>query len=141
MAIRLFLSTTLCVSVLMACSSAQSATTAGATCDEFAATPAIEQSRTIEKGADLLIVLCSNPSTGFAWADPQVGDTAVVELVSRTYVAPEESAPPIVGRAGGEVLTIRGAASGTTTLSIRYARPWAGGAEGDWSYVLDITVL
>jgi inhibitor of cysteine peptidase len=140
LAIRLFLGTALCVSVLMACSSTQAAITAGATCDDFAANPVIEQSRTIEQGADLLIVLCSNPSTGFSWGDPQVGDTTVVELASRTYAEPEASALPIVGQAGGEILTIRGAASGTTTLSIRYGQPWAGGAESDWSYVLDITV-
>ncbi len=140
LAIRSFLGTALCVSVLMACSSTQATTTAGATCDEFAANPVIQQSRTVEKGSDLLIVLCSNPSTGYAWAEPQVGDTTVVELVSRTYAAPEQSPAPIVGQAGGEILTIRAVAPGTTTLSIRYGQPWAGGAQGDWSYVLDITV-
>lgn len=140
MTIRLFLATALCISVLLGCSSSPAATAAGASCDEFAANPAIEQARTIDKGADLLIVLCSNPSTGYAWDEPLVGDTAVVELVSRTYAAPDASAAPIMGQAGGEILTIRGAASGTTTLSIRYGQPWAGGAEGDWTYELDITV-
>ncbi|HEX5148061.1 MAG TPA: hypothetical protein VFW02_03190, partial [Candidatus Limnocylindrales bacterium] len=66
MAARATLATLLCASVLMACSGTAAGDPAGATCDQFGATPSIEQSRTIEAGTDLQVVLCSNPTTGFA---------------------------------------------------------------------------
>ena len=141
MAIRSFLVAMLCASALAACSPPQAAGPAGATCEGFGSTPSITQSRTIDAGADLTLVLCSNPSTGYSWDDPVIGDPAVVEVVNRTYQSPEGSALPIVGAAGGEVLTIRGLAPGTTTLTLRYRQPWEGGAVSEWTYSLEVTVL
>ena len=140
MAVRSFLATIFCLSLLAACAGTEAADTAGATCDQFRATPAIEQSRAIEVGTDLVIVLCSNPSTGFSWGDPQISDTSVVRLIDRIFRAAGESSAPIAGAPGDEVLTIRAVASGTTTLSIGYGQPWAGGTQGEWTYDLTVTV-
>jgi predicted secreted protein len=139
-AIRSFLMTLLCASTLAACSSTQAADPAGATCEGFGSTPSITQSRTIDAGADLTVVLCSNPSTGYSWDDPVIGDPAVLEVVDRAYRAPDQGALPIVGAAGGDVLTVRGLEPGTTTLSLRYGQPWEGGAQGEWTYTLEVTV-
>lgn len=139
MGTRSLLATLVGVFVLAACTEAPAAEPAGATCDQFASTPAIEQSRTIEAGADLTVVLCSNASTGFAWGDPEIGDPAVLRLVDRTFREPEAS-PPIVGAPGTEILTIRGVAAGTTTLTTSYDQPWAGGTKGEWTYTLDVIV-
>ena len=140
MAVRSSLPTLLCVSVLAACSGTAAADPAGATCDQFSATPSIEQSRTIEAGTDLQVVLCSNPTTGFAWGEPQVGDTSVLRLVDRTFRAPDETSPPTLGAAGTEVLTVHAVASGTTTLSIGYGRSWEVGTPAEWTYSLTVTV-
>lgn len=140
MAIRSFLMTLVCAAALTACSATQAARPAGATCEQFAAAPAITQSRAIEVGADLTVVLCSNPSTGFVWDVPQLADAVVLEVVDRTYHAPDRGSLPIIGAAGGEVLTVRGLEPGTTTLSLRYGQPWEGGAQSEWTYTLEVTV-
>jgi predicted secreted protein len=85
-------------------------------------------------------VLCSNPSTGFAWDAPQIADAALLEVVDRAYQAPDQATLPLIGAAGGDVLTVRGLEPGTTTLSLRYGQPWEGGAQGEWTYSLEVTV-
>lgn len=131
MAVRSLLSTLVCASTLFACSATAGAEPAGATCEQFQSTPSIQQTRAIAVGADLTIVLCSNPSTGYSWGEPQIGDASVLKLVDRTVRAPAEASLPIVGAAGAEVVTLRGQTAGTTTLSIGYGQPWAGGAQGE----------
>jgi len=140
MAVRSLLSTLVCASTVVACSATAGAEPAGATCEQFQSTPSIQQARATAAGADLTIVLCSNPSTGYSWGEPQIGDASVLKLVDRTVRAPAEASLPIVGAAGAEVLTLRGETAGTTTLSIGYGQPWAGGAQGEWTYRLDVTV-
>jgi predicted secreted protein len=132
--------TLLCASTLAACSPTQAAGPTGATCEEFGATPLITQARTIDAGADLTVVLCANPSTGYSWDDPAIGDRAVLEVVDRAFQAADQGSLPIVGAAGGDVLTVRGLEPGTTTLSLRYGQPWEGGAQGEWTYSLEVTV-
>ncbi len=139
MRIRSMLVTLLCASVVAACAETPVAEASGATCDQFASTPTIEQSRTIDVGTQFAVVLCSNPSTGFAWGDPEIGDAGVLRLVDRTFQTPQAS-PPIVGAPGSDILTVRGVASGTTTLTVRCGRPWAGGTQDEWSYTLTVTV-
>ena len=140
MAFRSVVATLLCASAITACSATQASEPLGATCDQFRARPAIEQSGVIAAGTGVRIVLCSNPSTGFSWEEPRLGDTSVLQLVDRTYQAPDGPNLPVVGAAGGEILTVRGLAAGTTTLSIRYSQPWAGGTKGEWTYSLSVTV-
>ncbi len=94
----------------------------------------------IAAGTDVRIVLCSNPSTGFAWDEPRIGDSAILQLVERSYQAPDGASLPIVGAAGGEIVTLHALAAGTTTLSIPYSQPWAGGTKGEWTYSLSVTV-
>jgi predicted secreted protein len=138
-ALRSFLAMVACASALAACSSAQAAEPLGATCDQFQSTPTVEQSGDIAAGIDFTVVLCSNPSTGYTWDDPQIGDTGVVTLVDRTYQAPGGTLP-IVGAAGGDVLKFHAVAAGKTTVAVSYGQPWAGGARGEWTYRLTITV-
>ena len=127
------------VAALAGCSATEAAGPAGATCEQFESTPSIDQARTIEVGTNLTIVLCSNPSTGYAWDDPAL-DATVLELADRTYQAPDQGPLPIVGAAGGEVITIRGLAPGTAAVSLRYGQPWDGGAASEWTYRLQVTV-
>jgi predicted secreted protein len=139
MALRSFLVMVLCASTVAACSATQAAEPLGATCDQFQSTPTVEQAGEIAADGDFTVVVCSNPSTGFSWEDPQVGDTGVVRLVDRTYQAPGGTLP-IVGAAGGEILTFHAVAAGKTAVSTGYSQPWAGGTKGEWTYRLSITV-
>lgn len=140
MALRSFLATLLCASMLTACSATQAAEPLGATCDQLQATRTVEQSSVVTAGSDLTVILCSNPSTGFSWEDPQLADTAVLQLVDRSYQAPGDATMEIVGAAGGEVITLHAVAAGTTTMTISYSQPWAGGTKGEWTYRLSVTV-
>lgn len=140
MALRSCLITLLCATAVAACSDTQASAPAGATCDQFGSTSSIAQARTIDTGTEMTVVLCSNPSTGLAWDEAQIADPTVLELVDRAYRAPDQGTLPIVGAAGGEVLTVRGLEPGTTTLSIRYSQPWEGGTKSAWTFALEVTV-
>lgn len=140
MAPRSFLALLICVSGLAACSTTAAAEPLGATCDQLQSARVVEQSQRIAAGADVTVILCANPSTGFSWDEPQLGDPSVLRVVDRAYRAPDGASLPIVGAAGGEVLTIRGLAAGTTTLSIGYSQPWVGGTKSEWAYHLSVTV-
>jgi predicted secreted protein len=140
MALRSFLATLVCASALAACSPTPASEPLGATCDAFRTARAIEQSGEVAAGAEARIVLCSNPSTGFAWDEPRIGDPSVLGLVDRRYQAPDVASAPLVGAAGAEILTVRGLTPGTTTLAVSYGQPWAGGTKGEWTYTLSVTV-
>ena len=140
MALRTFLATLLCASALAACSATQAAEPLGATCDQFSSTPSVEQSVVVTSGTDVKIELCSNPTTGFSWEDPQVRDAGVIRFVDRSYQAPGATSLPVVGAAGGEVVTLHALAAGATTVSLSYSQPWSGGTKGVWTYHLSVTV-
>ena len=140
MALPTFMATLLCASALAACSATQAAEPLGATCDQFSSTPSVEQSVVVTSGTDVKIELCSNPTTGFSWEDPQVGDAGVIRFVDRSYQAPGATSLPVVGAAGGEVVTLHALAAGATTVSLSYSQPWSGGTKGVWTYHLSVTV-
>lgn len=140
MAPRSFLALLICVSGLAACATTVASDPLGATCDQLESARVVEQSQRIATGADITVILCSNPSTGFSWDEPQLADASVLQVVDRTYRAPDSASLPIVGAAGNEVLTIRGLKAGTTTLSIGYSQPWVGGTKSEWAYHLSVTV-
>ncbi len=132
----------LALATVAACSSpaASSAPSLGATCDQFASTPAVQQTTHLAVGATVTIDLCSNATTGYGWEPPTVADPAVVAVVSSAYEAPAAASPPIVGAAGRQVVTIKGLAVGTTTVAMSYGQPWVGGTKGAWTYQLTVTV-
>jgi predicted secreted protein len=140
MASRSILGGLLFTLVLGACGSTSAAEPAGATCDQFASTPSIAQTRTIDLGADLTVVLCSNASTGYSWGEPTIADAAILNLANRAFQEPNTASLPIVGAAGADVLTLHGAAKGTTTLAIAYGQPWDGGDQDAWTFQLTVTV-
>jgi inhibitor of cysteine peptidase len=77
--------------------------------------------RGITVGQTFRIVLRSNPTTGYSWmAD---FDQTVLEKVTDTFVAPRP-VRDIVGASGHQVFTFRAKTTGTTTLTLTYARPW-----------------
>jgi predicted secreted protein len=125
--------------VLAACQGTTAQGQLGATCEQFGSAPTMTQSAELRVGDELAVALCSNPSTGYSWEQPEIADPAVVRVVDSAYHAPGASLP-IVGAAGGQVMTVRGLAAGQTSVLVRYSRPWAGGEKGTWTYTLTVTV-
>ncbi|MFN8401452.1 MAG: protease inhibitor I42 family protein [Anaerolineales bacterium] len=68
---------------------------------------------TVNAGEVFMIVVESNPSTGYHWE--VVGDLSGVELVSREYTAAE---PVIPGSGGVEVWTFKAITAGDASFTI-----------------------
>ena len=72
----------------------------GVGCDQFAAQKSITQTTEMSVGDQVKVTLCSNPSTGFAWQEPEISDAGVVSLVDKSFSAPVAGESPAVGAAG-----------------------------------------
>jgi predicted secreted protein len=71
-------------------------------------------------GQDFVIVLDSNPSTGFSWrlASPLPD---MLKLKDKRYIANE---PRLIGSGGTEEWTFKPVRSGKATITFEYIRPW-----------------
>ena len=97
----------------------------------------VERDVALSVGQTLVVTLCSNASTGFAWEQPVWSGDESVELVG---VADDAPATALPGAAGTQVFTFRGTAAGTTLIEFTYSQPWAGGMKGTWRLALTVTV-
>ena len=77
-------------------------------------------------GESATLELEANPTTGYQWEPSAEPDAAVIRIVSDTYVAPDSAA---MGAGGTQRIVIEGVAAGTTTLELRYVRPWEADAD------------
>lgn len=135
------------LTVFGACAGAQDAeaprqVSVAISADEFAQTPHMSKQVEVAQGGTLTVKLSSNPSTGFQWTEQaQIGDPAVAGQTAHRYMAPEAQGgtPPPLGAPGNEEWTFSALKAGTTTLSMRYARPWQSDM-GEWSLELTVTV-
>jgi inhibitor of cysteine peptidase len=105
--------------------------------DEFMQQKQITKQVTISKGAELIIDLAANPSTGFSWGEATVADPDTMQQKESRYVAPAGGAP---GAAGSQVWTFTAAEKGTTTVKMQYSRPWEGGEQAEWTFEIAVTV-
>lgn len=112
----------------------------GAGCDQFAAQKSITQTTEMSVGDQLEVTLCSNPSTGFSWQEPEISDTAAVSLGDKSHGAPVARDGEVVGAAGTDSFTLKATAKGTSTIVLRYSQAWLGGTSGEWTYNLTVTV-
>ena len=127
--------------LVIGCTSAD-ATTAemGASCDQFGAQKSITETTELSVGDQVKVTLCSNPTTGFAWQEPEISDTGAVRLADKSFGAPVAGAAQVVGAAGTDHITLKATAKGTSTVVLRYSQPWAGGTSSAWTYTLTVTV-
>jgi inhibitor of cysteine peptidase len=92
-------------------------------------------------GGSLIVTLESNRSTGFEWGLTSISDESVLELVDNRYEAPPTSdGVPISGAPGQEVWTFKALKKGKSTLSMKYAQPWAQGVEPAKTFALTVDV-
>ncbi len=76
---------------------------------------------TVNPGEEWSITVSSNATTGYSWRLAAPLDEKVVKLVGSRYVAPRTD---LLGAPGREVWTFIATASGKTTVSLKYIRPW-----------------
>jgi predicted secreted protein len=128
--------------VASACSSALASNAElGAGCDQLGNQKSVSQQTDVAVGDELTISLCSNPTTGFSWQEPEISNGAVVGLVDRSFdTASAGEGDPVVGAAGTDVITLKATAAGTSNVVLKYSQPWPGGTSGEWTYTLTVTV-
>jgi len=108
------------------------------TLDDFSAHNNIASNVTIGVDGTLTVKLGSNPSTGYSWEDPVIGNSATVEQASYEYVAPTGTL--LIGAPGTDVWVFNGKATGTTTIQFGYSRPWETGEPDTFILLITITV-
>ncbi len=95
----------------------------------------------VEQGALLIVVLGSNPSTGFSWNETaQLGDKTLLQQTGHKYIASESTGQPLIGAASQEQWTFNTLKAGITKISFQYSQPWAGGTQAEWTFELTVTV-
>jgi inhibitor of cysteine peptidase len=92
----------------------------------------------IEQEDTLLVVLESNPSTGYQWEVTEI-DPSILELTDDTYHPDADSAMG-VGAAGTQRLTFKPAGEGRTHLALAYRRSWETEVEPADTFAVDIKV-
>lgn len=95
----------------------------------------------VDRGASLIIVLGSNPSTGFIWNETaQLGDATMLQQTGHKYVASESTEQPLIGAPSQEQWTFNALKAGVTKIGFQYSQPWAGGTQAEWTFELTVTV-
>ena len=95
----------------------------------------------INTGDTLVVVLCSNPTTGFQWIeDAQISDATALKQEVHEFSGPESNPPPPPGTPGLESWRFQALKQGKSTIYLEYSRPWEGGEKGEWTFTLDVTV-
>ena len=106
-------------------------------CDDFAPPTSggrVFLNRTVglKVGSSVSVILCSNPSTGFAWASAAI-DPAHLKLVRHTK---SPAAGNLPGAAGLETWTYRLIANGSGRATLTYNQPWKGGQKAVWTVTI-----
>lgn len=94
---------------------------------------------TIAHDGTLIIALVANPSTGFSWA-VIADEPANLELQGEPKYVPPGSTTPVAGAAGTEVFTFKAVKTGTSTLSLGYARSWEQGVQPEQTFEITVVV-
>jgi len=101
----------------------------------------ISQQVEVDRGASLIIVLGSNPSTGFNWNETaQLDDATMLQQAGHKYVTTESTGQPLLGAPSQEQWTLKALKAGITKIAFQYSQPWAGGTQAEWSFELTVTV-
>jgi inhibitor of cysteine peptidase len=110
-------------------------------CEDFQDNTNINDSIEIHTGDTLVIVLCSNPTTGFTWSEEaSITNNIVLTQENHEFTGPESETPPPPGTPGLESWRLKALQPGTSTVSLEYSRPWEGGEKGEWTFTLEVTV-
>ncbi len=105
-------------------------------CAAFEAQPSQTAQISAPAGGRYIVELCSNPSTGFSWAEPSVADLTITALSGTSDIP---AASPMPGAPGAQAFAFDALAAGETTVTFQYARPFESAAP-TWTLLLTVTV-
>ncbi|MGE8144846.1 protease inhibitor I42 family protein [Pseudomonas frederiksbergensis] len=77
----------------------------------------------LNNGQNLILILPSNPTTGYRWAVQDSAGGVLRALSPEVYSNPEDAG--IVGSAGISTWRFQSFATGTGRLRLTYSQPWA----------------
>ena len=108
-------------------------------CDDFAPTGSstrvvINRRAQAALSTTVMVVICSNASTGFSWTTVAV-DPAHIKQVGHT-IHGSSSQPP--GAPGTERWSYRLTTTGTGRVTLTYSQPWTGGEKAAWTLMLTV---
>ena len=110
-------------------------------CEDFIKLQHINKEVELKVEGILVVILCTNTSTGFKWSDSaQISDPNVIQQKIHRFVAPESEPPPPPGTEGHEVWIFEALKKGVSTVYMEYSRPWEGGEKGERTYTMTVTV-
>jgi inhibitor of cysteine peptidase len=112
------------------------ASTALDVCTLSASDPAV----TLRVGAEGVLCLPSNPTTGYSWV-LQPFSPARVETVGQNGYVPDAAPAGMVGVGGTTVIRLRALQPGAVTLRWLYQQPWMPASTAAQTYDLAIAVV
>jgi inhibitor of cysteine peptidase len=87
----------------------------------------------------LIVVLTSNPSTGFSWSVTSP-ESEGLEMQGDPRFVPPGSTTPVTGAPGTEVFTFKATRKGFSRLTLTYARSFEPGAEGERTFSVSVGI-
>ena len=91
----------------------------------------------LSPGDSLVVTLDSNPSTGFSWAVSRISNEGIVNKVSNEFKGADTG---MVGAGGQEIWTFKALDKGTSTIEMKYVRPWETGVEPAATFNVTVVV-
>jgi len=88
-------------------------------------------------GAELVVALEGNPTTGFDWT---VAGTLPPQLTAKSDTIESSAAPGVVGAGGTRVFAYAAAATGTGVLNLEYLRSWETTVPPEKTFKLTVVV-
>lgn len=142
---RILMLTAIVVSILLVACAAPAQPGAKAwvevSCDEFYDNHYINTVLEVQAGETFEVRLCSNPTTGFQWAEnAQISDAAVLKQENHKFIGPESEPPPASGTPGQEIWAFKALKQGSSEVYLEYSRPWEGGEKGEWTCTVNVIV-
>jgi len=124
--------------LLWGCAITSSKANVEISCEQFQESHHSRNEIQLGVGDTVTVDLCSNPTTGFQWAEnPDISDSSVLKQTSHEFIPPESDR---LGSAGREVWVFTTLKKGVSTVSFEYSQPWEGGTKNEWTYTLTVTV-
>ena len=134
---RAVVTTLLTSTMTMACGGGEVGTTLGL---EGCMLQMADASVTLKVGAESVLCLASNPTTGYGWMLQPFSPALVEKVGADGYV--QNAAPPgMVGVPGTTLIRLRALQSGMVTLTWLYQQPWMPASTAAQSHSLQITVV
>jgi predicted secreted protein len=78
----------------------------------------------VRKGQTFALTLRANPTTGYIWQLAETPDGGFIQFIGHEYRSDKTGSAGRAGAGGREIWTFRAAASGETTIALKYVRPW-----------------